>query len=511
MDESKTFFPLTEVNEPTTPCFRPLETVFAFLLLLFGYFFWRIFPMSQKPLAAAILIFSIYVFTFLVLLRGKCRFRSVSILLLISAGLSLITSLLWDNRFHTFLCFTYSLAAYAYLVYTTTGNNLAGSWSDLIASDLLRSWFVFPFSSFVRIFSALAPRKGSGFVRSLLKLLLGLSLSVIPTWIALMLLSTDSRFEHLLQRLLNLEFEHPGQHVVYFIFGIPLAMYLFGLYVSSMKGRPNKNAEAAQILQKSERRHVLPLLSAAVALVPLLLVYIIYFISQWDYYVSAFSGQLPSHLSYAEYAREGFFELCEVAFLNFLLLLGLSRYVRRDHEAIRCTLCVTFSLFTLILIATAISKLFLYMAHYGLTPDRVHAAWFMFLLLGLFILVLIKQFYPRFKALPLALALTVTMFLLLALSGSNRRIAQYNVDRYISKQTQKIDVYMLSSLGDDAIPEMLRLDAYWDQMNYPTKDDSRLLLESALKYRAKQTKSLWTRTLSSYTAERLLSEAGYSP
>ena len=522
MDEEKILSPVPADAAdilPQKPRFRPVETLFAWLLLVFGYFFCRVNPMwDHLPFAAALLAVSIYAFTFLVLLRGRCRFGIVTRLVLLSAALALLAMLMWDNPFHAFLCFTYLIAAYAYLVCTVTGNSLEGAWSDLLGADLLRAWFVFPFSSFVRLFPALVPSKGKGVGRTLLKLLLGLALAVIPTCIAFALLSYDERFIALTEKLFRVEAEDPTANILRFLFGIPVAMYVFGLCHSSVVGRPNKEAEAERIRDRAEKRRVLPLMSACAAVIPLLALYVIYFVSQLDYFTSGFALQLPYELGYsdlttgyADYAREGFFELCAVAALNFCVLLALSRYVRRGFEKLRRALCVVLALFTLVLIATAVSKLWLYVTRFGLTPDRYHAAWFMLLLTALFLITLVKQFRPQFKAVPLAMAVTVVLFLLLVLPGSNRLIARYNVDRFLSGRAQHLDVSYFSSLGDDAIPEMLRLRNAADRpdaQNRPNEDQC-WGLDCRLTRRAGYKRGFWDAAISSRRAERLLAQAGY--
>ncbi len=519
MDDAPSLSPVLDESKPSRPQFRAIDSLFAWLLLLFGYFFWRVFPMSEKPLAAALLTLSIYAFTFLILLRGRCRFTTVTWLVLFSAALALVSALIWDNEFHAFLCFAYLIAAYAYLVFAVSGNTLEGAWSDLIGADLLRAWVVFPFSRFGRLFAALVPPKGKGVGRTALKVLLGLFLAVIPTYIAFGLLSNDAAFTELTEKLFRFEVEDPGKHLALFLGGIPVAMYVFGLYHASVLGRPNKELEAERIRVRAEHRRILPLLSACTAVIPLLAVYVIYFVSQLDYFTSGFALRLPYELGYsdfttgyADYAREGFFELCAVAFLNFLVLLALSRYVRRGFERFRRALCVVLALFTLVLLATAVSKLWLYVTRFGLTPDRLHAAWFMLLLTLLFILVLIKQFSPDFKALPLALGVTVALFLLLALPGSNRVIAKYNVDRYLDGRAEHIDIDYLDDLGYDAVPDMLRLRASADQpeaYRHTPDADKCEELDRHLARRAGYEQSFWKGTLSSRRAERLLREAGY--
>ncbi len=504
MEESLPLSPALAGEAAPERRFRLQDRLFAWLLLLFGYCFWLLFPFLQKPLASALLIAALYAFTFFVPLRGRCRFDLCAKLVFLSAALALLAALIWADRFHAFICFAYLLAAYAYLVLAGTGGTLEGGWSELLGADLLRAWFIFPFSSFGALFPALLLPQGKGFGRTLLKIALGLFLAVLPTWLVLSLLSYDSGFTELLARIFSLRIDDPGMILLRFCFGVPVALYVFGLYFSSVSGKLLREDGARRVRERAERRRILPPLSAAAAVIPLLFVYVLFFLSQWGYYTSAFTGVLPAHLSYAEYARSGFFQLCTVAFVNFLVLLALSRLVRRGRERFMRALCVTLTLFTLLLIATALSKLRLYIAAYGLTPDRVHAAWFMLLLSLLFLLVLIRQFSPRFNAFPIAAALCVAMFLLLALSGSNGWIARRNVERYLRGEAEQIDVYALCDLGDDAVPELLRLDRYLAEKG--ERDET---LRAFLRGRAAEKRDIWSCTLSSLRAGRLLEQAGY--
>ena len=384
----------------------PMERAYAWLLLGAGYLFWRVFPMSEKPLGAVLFLLSLFALTFLSVLRGRTHFGAVQKLVLLSVLLASLAALLWDNGFLSFICFVYLMMAYCYLVYAASGNTLEEGLSTLVGADLVRALLVYPFSSFSKLFPALSPGRGKGLWKSVLKVLLGLFLAVLPT----------------------------------FVFGIPVAMYLFGLYVSSVSGSCREKLNAFSRRSAADRRRILSLTTAAAAVLPLLAVYGIFFFSQWSYYTSAFSGVLPQGLSYASYAREGFFQLCAVAGMNFLVMLCILRYVNRKRPALLRTLCIMLALFTLILLGTAASKLYLYIARYGLTPDRVYAAWFMGLLAVLFVLQIVGQFVPSFKTLPLCLAVTVVLFLLFALSGPNRWIAEYNVGRYLSGSAEEIDL-----------------------------------------------------------------------
>ena len=504
------------------PAYTGKERALAWPLLLAGYFFWRVFPMSQKPLGAVLYLLSLFVLFFGFILRGRMRFGAVQKLVALSALLA-AAALLWANRFLSFICFVYLMAAAVYLVYAATGNTLEPGLSPLVGADLLRAWFVYPFSSFAKLFPALSPNRGKGAGKTILKVLLGLFLAVIPTFLALSLLSYDSGFSALVDRLFSFDSEKLVENLLRLVFGIPVAMYLFGLYRSSVSGSCSEKLNAESCRLRAERRRVLPFITAAAAVLPLLMIYGVFFFSQWSYYTAAFSGVLPQGVGYAEYAREGFFQLCAVAGMNYLILLGILRYVNRKRPVLLRALCIVLSLFTLILLGTAASKLWLYIARYGLTQDRVYAAWFMGLLAVLFVLIIVGQFIPAFKTLPISLAVTVALFLLFALSGPNRWIAEYDVTRYLNGTRDEIDVEMLCELGDDAVPSLVRLESFLCQKNggvrpdvegcywYNFEDGSYERLVLALHERALEKTPFFSRTLSSVIAERSLRRAGFVP
>lgn len=510
MDESRPFSSPVVYEPLETRPVVPYERSAAWLFLALGYLCCCVFPMSKKPLSAAFFLTVLYLLSFLVLMHGRARLGAVQKLVLFSSALALISALLWDNSGDAFLCFLYVLIAYAYLLYSAAGNCLEEGLSRLVGNDLLRAVAVFPFSSFGRLFPALASRDEKGAGKFLLKVLLGLLLAVLPTAAVLSLLSFDSGFQSILERIFTFRKETLVIQIYRLLFAVPVAMYLFGLYVSSVSCAETRDTAVEKARSRTEKRRFLPLVTAAAAVIPLLLVYIIFFVSQWEYYTSALTGVLPSSFSYSRYARDGFFELCAVSCINFSVLICLERYVRRDKDSFLHVLILVLSLFSLVLIATAAAKMILYVSRYCLTPDRLYASWFMLLLTVLFVIVILSQFFKRIKSLPLCLAATVVLYLLLALSGPYAQIARYNVGRYLSDQAETVDVDLLISLGDDAVPELLRLDEYWNQKGNPPEAYSQKVLQNALDSRAAWKNGLGKFTFSSWRAERLLAEAGYT-
>ena len=198
----------------------------------------------------------------------------------------------------------------------------------------------------------------------------------------------------------------------------------------------------------------------------MLAVYVLFFISQWKYYLSAFTGKLPVETSYAEYAREGFFQLCAVAVINLLVVIAVSLFMKRKGEkpsVPQRILSVAVSVSTLVLIATALAKMVMYIDCYGLTHKRVYASWFMAVLAALFVIIAVKQFVHRLPVIALSFAMCVISFAFLVFADADTVIAEYNVDRYIEGSLDNVDINNLTDLGDSALPALIRLGKHLDE------------------------------------------------
>lgn len=104
----------------------------------------------------------------------------------------------------------------------------------------------------------------------------------------------------------------------------------------------------------------------------LLLAYALFTYVQFGY---LFGGVLPVDLTYSEYAREGFGQFLAVTIINFTVL-GVSLAKSEPKHAIRVfqTLLLAASL---IVLASALWRMLLYIGAYGLTIRRVQTLWLM--------------------------------------------------------------------------------------------------------------------------------------
>ncbi|TDD66956.1 DUF4173 domain-containing protein [Actinomadura darangshiensis] len=166
-------------------------------------------------------------------------------------------------------------------------------------------------------------------------------------------------------------------------------------------------------------------------------------------------------LTYAEYARQGFFQLVVVTVLVLAVVAVAKRYApsasRGDRGTVRVLLGLLCAL-TLVVVAVALRRLYLYEESYGWTRLRlwVHA---FELWLGVVVVMVAVAGVVRGRVawLPRAVAATgaIAMLALVAVNP-DQFIAEHNVARY--RDTGKIDIEYLRNLSADAVPALDELD-----------------------------------------------------
>ncbi|MBR5446548.1 MAG: DUF4173 domain-containing protein [Clostridia bacterium] len=457
-----------EKNEPAVREMRRFtltEKIAAWLLVPAGYGFFRACPVYRYPLGALLSVLILFALTLFLLVKNGRKIRGTALAAAVSVLVVSLSLFFSDNAVIHTVSVLYCFAACVYTTFAACGNTLEEGLSDLLPMDLLTAVFAMPFTCFGALFHAVGAGgtlQKSGKV--LLRVIGGLLLALVPTLLVVSLLSYDNSFRRYMNNLFSLELGDLFSHLTSLFFGLLLALYLFGLYTASSENRFRDRLTAEKCRNAADRVHSFSPVTACSAVVPVLGVYGVFFFSQLEQYMSAFAGDLPAGAVYAAYAREGFFELCAVSFINFILLTATGMFTRRTearraHPAVRCT-HVLLSACTLVLIATAMSKMMLYIETYGLTPKRVYAAWFMLVLAAVFALVLVKQFVPRLKLIALSAAVCVGMFALLGLSNVDGIIAEYNVNRYLEGTLDTLDENTLQDLGDAAVPARIRAGVY---------------------------------------------------
>jgi hypothetical protein len=173
-----------------------------------------------------------------------------------------------------------------------------------------------------------------------------------------------------------------------------------------------------------------------------------------DAYVQATTG-----LTYAEYVHQGFGQLVAATLLTLLVVAATarraSRRARTDRALLR-GLLGPLCLLTLVVVGSALHRLYVYEQAYGFTRLRLLVAAFEIWLALLVALVLVAGVALRGRWLPrAALAGGAVVLLVLAVLDPDAYVAEHNVDRF--EQTGRLDWRYLRSLSADAVPELDRL------------------------------------------------------
>ena len=136
-------------------------------------------------------------------------------------------------------------------------------------------------------------------------------------------------------------------------------------------------AQGAALVRWLERLRKVPNRVWTVLLGAFCLLYLLFFVIQGQYLFGAFTRTLPEGFIVADYARQGFFELCRVMAVNFALLWLVARLsrttVREDKPALVLSLLLLAE--SMLLAVVAFSKLMLYISCFGFTPLRFQSSW----------------------------------------------------------------------------------------------------------------------------------------
>lgn len=192
--------------------------------------------------------------------------------------------------------------------------------------------------------------------------------------------SADAVFHDVATSVFAIDFGSLFGHIVLFgIFTALTAGYLRGALL---------RATPAQALTEGDSRLSLPIIPVATALSLVGLLFLIFVVIQLRY---LFGGSqlvaTATGLTYAEYARRGFFELVTVSGLVLPLLGGADWLVRkesREHQRTFRHLALVLLLLLTVVMASALARMRLYVEAFGLSEDRLYATAFMLYLAGVF-------------------------------------------------------------------------------------------------------------------------------
>jgi hypothetical protein len=225
----------------------------------------------------------------------------------------------------------------------------------------------------------------------------------------------------------------------------------------------------------AETRHRLGRVEVAVILGSLNLLFLAFVLIQLRY---LFGGQAhvveTTGLTYAQYARRGFFELVTVTTLVVPLILAVDALVYVRARRLYRVLALALLALLAVVMASALERMRLYTSEYGLTELRLYVTAFM-AWLGLALTWSLLSLFRDRRSLfmPGAAAAGFAVVLALNVLNPDALIARTNLDRYLERG-KPLDVGYLGDLSADAAP------AIASRLDRLPNDERRVYLERRL-------------------------------
>ena len=172
--------------------------------------------------------------------------------------------------------------------------------------------------------------------------------------------------------------------------------------------------------------------------------------------------QLPSDYTYAEYAREGFFQLLVVCILNLVLVL-ICLHLFRESKILKAILTII-SLCTYIMIASSAFRMIMYIGAYKLTFLRIFVLWALSVISLLMAGITAHIYFKKFPLFTYSLIVVTVLYTALSYAHPDYLIAEYNLKQankeYNTDSGRSYDsgLNYLSTLSSDAAPVILNAD-----------------------------------------------------
>lgn len=456
-------FKMFETPQPKQETiFSKSEKIMSLLSIVFSFLFVHFAIWNTSGFFTTLLYIAIITAGIIFMRNNGYKFSKLNILIAVILYVFSFVFSVTANKFIKFLDLIFLVTIGAYFVYSVScGKRRIGRFFPF---EIIKSLIEFPFMHFSKEYEAISSLIKKTKFGTTAKLILAGLISAVPLTfvVSCLLMSADSGVEKILigisnillrQNIFSLAFE--------FLISIPASFWLFGMFYK------NVHSEASDMLNEEscekllEKGRTINNVIVYTSVTPICFLYIIFFISQLTYFMSAFFGNLPENYSYAEYARKGFFELFAIEIINTAVIFFMNLFTKRNDAGKPKLLkfyTVLILLFTLLITATSLSKMIMYIDAYGLTQLRVYTSWFMILTFMMFILAIISQIKSNFHSMPFYAAIFTVMFAVLCFSRPDALITKYNLETYDQNHEYKISssyIIDLAEMSDDAVAVIL--------------------------------------------------------
>jgi uncharacterized membrane protein (DUF2068 family) len=435
------------------------DMIFVLLSLVLGFLFCDFILFGGFGISVPLFVIISYTITIIYITKGKLVITKDAIITAIPVILLCTCFVLYDNdilRFFNFcIIIFFSILNISYL----TGINEYRFFESGSFWDFVKACFIFPFINLDKSVQSISvSTKGSSKFMQILKAIAGIVvISPIAIIITALLMRSDAGFQKIISNVFVNFKELWAQNLFKIVIAIILTFPIFS-FLYSIK---NKNRTFnLKPLQMGKSAKIVDSLFVNSALWVICMIYVLYIFTQLSYFFSAFFSTLPNGLTYSEYARRGFFELVAVTSINLILIIFSIAFTKRKEHQIKQSSRVTvftLSLLTIMLIATAISKMVMYIGFYGLTVLRIYTSWFMIVLLCIFLLFCFKMINEKIKLMKASALIIAILYIGLNFANIDTIIPQYNIYRYKQDPSKDIDVSMFYELSSSMIPQAQKL------------------------------------------------------
>ncbi len=429
--------------------FSAFEKVFALIVLVLGYVFIRFLFGGTAPGLGALAFFELALGAGIAFLAKEgVKFNGTSISCAVFIACFPVTFILSDNATVKGIGALFLVVFYMYWIYSAC-TEIRGCRQRFLR-DMARSTFVNPFKNFIALPLALFKPAKNAKTKVLRYVVLGLLVTIpFTAVIGALLLSSDEAFRNFIG--IDSFKEELGEFFVRFIFAVPVAMLLFSVMISSVRDK-----EAIKKMKGRNHKGFANHIVFVTAFVPVILLYIAFFISQFAYFTSAFKSILPEDFTYAQYARQGFFELCTVVAVNVLMVLLTMLLCKKKENGhycagvklVVCVLC----LFSVALVAISVAKMVMYTSAYGLTHKRIYTLWLAAFMFFLVLILFLKILAPKYKFWSATFAVFMMLFFVFSFFPTDAVIAKYNVQWYKEGKIGWMGEEALYELNHSAVP-----------------------------------------------------------
>ncbi|MEI6578278.1 MAG: DUF4173 domain-containing protein [Eubacteriales bacterium] len=492
--------PPTSIIQKPPVKFDKTDSIFSGLALIIGFLFFEFIMFGGLGFGVPLFFAAAYAGVMFYGLKSKSIDIKKGIPLSIPIVLLLLCFVLFDNQVLGVLnlIFLFFLATLQFM--SMFGVRDHEKLSKGVLFDFAGGFLGRPLMNLNKLFVITAKgsrdEKGKRFVW---RIMLGIIICVPLLAVILSLLSSaDLAFENVMKKVTDFIGGSVWEYLGKFILGFMAAIPLFGAFFAFRYKQKKGSMKIPDIAGKLDHVIAYTILTVVCA------VYLFFLFVQFNYMFLAFRGELPGGFIYSDYARRGFFELVAIAAINLFILAVFYLFTTRKEGKISKVLktyLLSLSFVTVIIIASAISKMVMYMQVFGLTQMRVYTSWVMILIAVIFLLAIIKIISRKFNAFKIICVFFTVWFLALNFAGIDAMITKYNITKSEQDTSAPLDVSMFTMLSDSMVPDAI---GQLDTKDIVAKYDLKMLLTG--RYNVLTEKNWQAMNLASLKAKKLLEE-----